>query len=46
MEPQHRDEAHERDPQQTKRPASPAEPADSSLPFASEGLEQVRGSHC
>jgi len=46
MEPQHRDEAHEWDPQQTERPASPAEHADFNLPFANEGLEQIRDSHC
>jgi hypothetical protein len=46
MEPQHQDEAHERDPQPTERPASPAEQVDFNLPFASEGLEQVRDSHC
>ncbi|WP_164938609.1 hypothetical protein [Bradyrhizobium guangdongense] len=46
MEPQHQDEAREQDPHHTERPASPAAHADFNLPFASEGLEQVRDSHC
>ena len=46
MEPQHRNEAHESDRQQTEPPASTAEHAVVNPPFASEGLEQVRDSHC
>lgn len=46
MEPQHRDEAHKSDRQQSERSASTAEHAVVNPPFASEGLEQVRDSHC
>lgn len=46
MEPQQRDEAHKSDRQQTERSASPAAQAVVNPPFASEGLEQVRDSHC
>lgn len=46
MEPEHHDERHDQDRRQTEKPASPAEQAVVNLPFASEGLEQVRDSHC
>jgi hypothetical protein len=46
MEPQHHDEAPKLDRQPTERPASSAEQAVVNPPFASEGLEQVRDSHC
>jgi len=46
MEPQQRDEAHESDRQQADRSASPAKRDDFNPPFASNGLEQVRDSHC
>lgn len=49
MEPEHHDERHDQDrrqTEQTEKSASPAEPAVVNPPFASEGLEQVRDSHC
>jgi hypothetical protein len=46
MEPQPRDEAHKSDRQQSERSASPAERVAVNPPFASEGLEQLRDSHC
>ncbi|WP_194482038.1 hypothetical protein [Bradyrhizobium sp. CCBAU 53338] len=46
MEPQHRNEARKPDRQQAERSASSAEHAAVNPAFASEGLEQVRDSHC
>lgn len=46
MELEHQDERHDQDRRQTEKPASPAEQAAVNPPFASEGLEQVRDSHC
>jgi len=46
MELEHRNEAHKSDRPQPERPASSAEHAVVNPPFASEGLEQVRDSHC
>lgn len=42
----HGDERHDQDRRQTEKSAPPAEPAVVNPPFASEGLEQVRDSHC
>ncbi len=46
MEPQHGDERRETNRQRPERSVSSAEPAVVNPPFASEGLEQVRDSHC
>lgn len=46
MELEHHDERHDQDRRQTEKPAPPAEQAVVNPPFASEGLEQVRDSHC
>lgn len=46
MELEHHDERHDQDRRQTEKSASPAEPVVVNPPFASEGLEQVRDSHC
>jgi len=46
MELEHHDERHDQRARQTEKPASPAEQAVVNPPFASEGLEQVRDSHC
>ncbi|MGY4287677.1 hypothetical protein ACVWXO_006897 [Bradyrhizobium sp. LM2.7] len=47
MEPEQREDQHARDQRETKQsPSSDSTPAEPHLPFASEGLEQVRGGHC
>ncbi|QQN62412.1 hypothetical protein JIR23_22970 [Bradyrhizobium diazoefficiens] len=46
MELEQHDEHHDQDRRQTEKSASPAEQAVFNPPFASEGLEQIRDSHC
>jgi hypothetical protein len=46
MEPQHRDEAQESERRQTEKSTSSGKHAVVKPPFASEGLERVRDSHC
>jgi hypothetical protein len=46
MEPEHSDDRHDQDRQRSEPPASRAEQAVFKPPFASEGLEQIRDSHC
>ncbi|SFI35083.1 hypothetical protein SAMN05216525_107223 [Bradyrhizobium sp. Gha] len=46
MELEQRDERHESNPQRTEPVARRAEQAAVNPPFASEGLERVRDSHC
>ncbi|WP_271618012.1 hypothetical protein ACNJX9_16505 [Bradyrhizobium sp. DASA03076] len=46
MELEQHDERHESNREHTAPVASPAEQAAVDPPFASEGLEQVRDSHC
>jgi hypothetical protein len=46
MELEHQDERHDQDRRQTEKSTSRAEQAVVNPPFASEGLEQVRDSHC
>jgi hypothetical protein len=46
MEPDHSEVSHEPGPQTPERSEPRAEKAAFTAPFASEGLEQVRGSHC
>lgn len=46
MELEQRDERRESSPPHSEPKASHDEPAAVSPPFASEGLEQVRDSHC
>ncbi|WP_426419070.1 hypothetical protein [Bradyrhizobium genosp. A] len=46
MELEQHDERHDQDRRQTEKSVSPAEQAVVNPPFASEGLEKVRDSHC
>ncbi|WP_426407876.1 hypothetical protein [Bradyrhizobium ganzhouense] len=46
MELEQHDERHDQDARQTEKSASPARQAVVNPPFASEGLEQIRDSHC
>lgn len=46
MELEQQNERHDQDRRQTEQSPSPAEQAVVNPPFASEGLEQVRDSHC
>jgi hypothetical protein len=46
MEPKLREDHHASDRTETKRPEPNAEPTAFIAPFASEGLEQLRDSHC
>lgn len=46
MEPEHREDQHTLDRRQTEPSTSNSTPTAPHLPFASEGLEQVRDSHC
>ncbi|MBR0689393.1 hypothetical protein JQ612_07060 [Bradyrhizobium manausense] len=46
MELEQHDERHGSERRQTGEPAAAAEQAVVNPPFASEGLEQVRDSHC
>jgi hypothetical protein len=46
MESDHRDDDQSSEPRVADRSASNAEQAPFTPPFASEGLEQVRDSHC
>lgn len=46
MELEQHDEHHDQDRRQTEKSASPAEQAVVNPPFASEGPEQIRDSHC
>lgn len=46
MELEHREDHSDMERQKTERSEPPAEPATFTTPFASEGLERVRDSHC
>ncbi|MCS3504024.1 hypothetical protein M2189_006459 [Bradyrhizobium japonicum] len=46
MEPEHREDNTTPDRAETERPTSGADQAPLTAPFASEGLERVRDSHC
>jgi hypothetical protein len=46
MEPELREDHHAREPTETKRPPPQPKHAAFTAPFASEGLEGVRDSHC
>ncbi|MBR0787070.1 hypothetical protein [Bradyrhizobium iriomotense] len=46
MEPELREDQHASVPKDSERPEPNAEQAAFTAPFASEGLEQVRDSHC
>lgn len=46
MELEQQDERHDQDPRRTEKSPSPVGQAVVNPPFASEGLEQVRDSHC
>jgi hypothetical protein len=46
MEPDHREDQHETEPQATERSMKSTERHEFTAPFASEGLERVRDSHC
>lgn len=46
MEPGHREDDTAPDPQATEQSRSNTEQAALTVPFASEGLERVRDSHC
>lgn len=46
MEPEHREDHHAPDRPATARPEPRAEQTTFTAPFASEGLESVRDSHC
>lgn len=46
MEPERSEDRHESDQQPTERSESNAEQTIFTPPFATEGLEQVRDSHC
>jgi hypothetical protein len=46
MESDHREDQHTSEPQATERSESNTDRAAFTVPFASEGLERVRDTHC
>jgi hypothetical protein len=46
MEPNHREDQHASEPQVPERSTPNTDQAGFTAPFASEGLERVRDSHC